>query len=306
MNETPESISVPPAAISVPSETVSVRPGAISVARAAISVRDVTRDYRGSRVSLFRPASAMQALRGISFDVQQGERFGIVGESGCGKTTLLRILAGLDQPTSGSVVVDGTDISRLPERELTFLRERLQMVFQDPMSSLDPRMRVRDIIAEPLVAQGIGDRQGRVAELLEAVGLSQDAAGRFPHQFSGGQRQRISIARALAPRPGILVADEPVSALDVSVRAQVLNLMTDLVRDLALTLVFVSHDLSVVRHVCERVAVMHQGQIVETGTTREVYENPQHPYTRKLVSAIPTLRSALAGASAADLAGHTT
>jgi ABC-type glutathione transport system ATPase component len=274
----------------------------MSEPEAAISVRDVTRDYRRSRTSLLHGASPVHALRGVSFDIQPGERFGIVGESGCGKSTLLRILAGLDQPTSGSVVIDGTDISRLPERKLRFLRERLQLVFQDPMSSLDPRMRVRDIIAEPLVAQGISGREERVTELLAAVGLQPDAADRFPHQFSGGQRQRISIARALAPRPGILVADEPVSALDVSVRAQVLNLIMDLVEDLSLTLVFVSHDLSVVQHVCDRVAVMHEGQIVETGPTGEVYENPQHPYTRKLVSAVPNLHRALAGTSAADLA----
>lgn len=271
----------------------------------AVSVRDLTRDFRRSRTSLLRPSASVHALRGVSFEVQAGERFGIVGESGSGKSTLLRILAGLDRPTSGSVVIDGTDISALPERDLRFLRKRLQLVFQDPMSSLDPRMRVRDIIAEPLVAQGMGGRQERVSELLAAVGLPPDAADRFPHQFSGGQRQRVSIARALAPRPGILVADEPVSALDVSVRAQVLNLITDLVHDLSLTLVLVSHDLSVVRHVCDRVAVMHQGQIVETGPTAEVYDHPQHPYTRALVSAVPSLRRALAGASAADLAAAT-
>ena len=274
----------------------------MSEPQAAISVRDVTRNYLRSRTSLFRAAPSVHALHRVSFDVQPGERFGIVGESGCGKSTLLRILAGLDQPTSGAVLIDGTDISRLAERKLAFLRARLQLVFQDPMSSLDPRMRVRDIIAEPLVAQGIGGHKERVTELLSAVGLQPDAADRFPHQFSGGQRQRISIARALAPRPGILVADEPVSALDVSVRAQVLNLITDLVQDLSLTLVFVSHDLSVVRHVCDRVAVMRDGQIVETGPIQEVYENPQHPYTRKLVSAVPNLRRALAGTSAADLA----
>ena len=173
------------------------------------------------------------------------------------------------------------------------------------MSSLDPRMRVRDIIAEPLVAQGHPAHGERVAELLEAVGLPPGAAGRYPHQFSGGQRQRISIARALAPRPGILVADEPVSALDVSVRAQVLNVITDLVAQLSLTLVFVSHDLSVVRRVCDRVAVMHQGRIVETGATDQVYDDPQHPYTQRLVAAVPTLAKALAGVSAADLAAAT-
>ncbi|MGW7689794.1 ATP-binding cassette domain-containing protein [Streptomyces asiaticus] len=267
----------------------------------AVSVRDVTRDYQRPRTSLLRPSPPVQALRGVSFSVPQGQRFGIVGESGCGKSTLLRILAGLDRPTSGSVAIDGRDITGLRERQLKFVRERLQLVFQDPMSSLDPRMRVGDIVAEPLVAQGLGNRRERVAELLEAVGLRADAANRYPHQFSGGQRQRISIARALAPRPKIIVADEPVSALDVSVRAQVLNLIADLVDELSLTLVFVSHDLSVVRHVCDRVAVMHAGQIVETGATEQVYEDPQHSYTRRLIAAVPTLGKALSGVSAADL-----
>ena len=266
-----------------------------------LSVRDLTRDYRRPRTSLLRPSPPVHALRGVSFDVAAGERFGIVGESGCGKSTLLRIISGLDRPTSGSVAVEGREITGLQERQLRFLRERLQLVFQDPMGSLDPRMRVRDIVAEPLVAQGEGGRRNRVGELLEAVGLRADAADRYPHQFSGGQRQRISIARALAPRPRILVADEPVSALDVSVRAQVLNLIADLVDDLSLTLVFVSHDLSVVGHVCDRVAVMHRGQIVELGRTEEVYTNPQHPYTRRLIAAIPTLAKALSGVTAADL-----
>jgi peptide/nickel transport system ATP-binding protein len=234
--------------------------------------------------------------------VRAGERFGIVGESGCGKSTLLRLLAGLDRPTSGRVVVEGTDISPLPERRLRFLRERLQMVFQDPMSSLDPRMRVRDIVAEPLVAQGNHAPQARVIELLTEVGLSEAAAHRYPHQFSGGQRQRISTARALAPSPGILLADEPVSALDVSVRAQVLNLISDLVDELNLTLVFVSHDLSVVRHLCDRVAVMNAGEIVETGSVEQVWRDPQHPYTRRLLAAVPTMERALAGETTADLA----
>jgi ABC-type glutathione transport system ATPase component len=266
-----------------------------------IQVTDVVRDYRRPRTSLLRPAPVVHALRGVSLEVKAGERFGIVGESGCGKSTLLRILAGLDRATSGQVVVEGTDITRLPERRLRFLRKSLQLVFQDPMSSLDPRMRVRDIIAEPLVVQGHPATGQRVREVLEEVGLSADAGDRYPHQFSGGQRQRISIARALAPRPRILVADEPVSALDVSVRAQVLNLISDLVDELSLTLVFVSHDLSVVKHVCDRVAVMNRGQIVETGATGDVYAAPSHQYTRKLVSAIPTLQRALAGATAADL-----
>ena len=268
----------------------------------AIRVRNLVREYRRPRTSLTRPGPVVHALRGVSFEVARGERFGIVGESGCGKSTLLRILAGVDRPTSGTVEVDGLDISGLPERRLRPLRERLQLVLQDPMSSLDPRMRVRDIVAEPLVAQGHRGNRARVEELLRAVGLSEEAANRYPHQFSGGQRQRISIARALAPRPDILLADEPVSALDVSVRAQVLNLVTDLVEELGLTLVFVSHDLSVVRHLCDRVAVMSEGRVVETGPTREVYEDPQHPYTQRLVAAVPTLEKALAGATTADLA----
>jgi peptide/nickel transport system ATP-binding protein len=271
------------------------------MAEPVIQVTDVVRHYPRPRTSLLRPAPVVEALRGVSLEVKAGERFGIVGESGCGKSTLLRVLAGLDRATSGQVVVEGTDITRLPERRLRFLRESLQLVFQDPMSSLDPRMRVRDIIAEPLVVQGHPASGERVRELLEAVGLSADAGDRYPHQFSGGQRQRISIARALAPRPRILVADEPVSALDVSVRAQVLNLISDLVDELNLTLIFVSHDLSVVKHVCDRVAVMNQGQIVEMGNTGEVYAAPSHSYTRRLVSAIPTLHRALAGATAADL-----
>ena len=234
--------------------------------------------------------------------MRRGERVGIVGESGCGKSTLLRILAGLDRPTSGSVRVEGREIAGLPERRLRFVRDSLQLVFQDPMSSLNPRMRVADIVAEPLVAQGRAAEKHRVGDLLASVGVDPAAARRFPHQFSGGQRQRISLARALAPDPDILVADEPVSALDVSVRAQVLNLIADLVDDHGLTLVFVSHDLSVVRHLCERVVVMEAGQIVEEGPTRRVYEQPQHPYTRRLVASIPTLQGALAGVDAARLA----
>jgi len=269
---------------------------------AAVSVREVTRAYKRPRTSLLQPGPVVAALRGVSFDVRAGERFGIVGESGCGKSTLLRILAGLDQPTTGTVQVEGTDIARLPERRLGFLRGRLQLVFQDPMGSLDPRMRVRDIVAEPLVAQGHPARRERVDELLTSVGLADTAAGRYPHQFSGGQRQRISIARALAPRPGILLADEPVSALDVSVRAQVLNLISDLVDELDLTLIFVSHDLSVVRHLCQRVAVMNGGQIVEIGSVEQIWNDPQHPYTQRLLAAVPTMEKALRGASTSDLA----
>ena len=269
----------------------------------AIRVHELRRSYRRPRTSVRQPGPLVEALKGVSFEVARGERFGIVGESGCGKSTLMRLLAGLDQPTSGQVQVEGQTVSGVQESKLGFLRSSLQLVFQDPMGSLDPRMRVRDIIAEPLVAQRLPHRRARVAELLDAVGLSPEAADRFPHQFSGGQRQRISIARALAPSPSILLADEPVSALDVSVRAQVLNLITDLVSELGLTLVFVSHDLSVVRHVCERVAVMSEGEIVETGPTQQIFEAPQHPYTQRLLRAAPSMRRALAGAGTADLLG---
>ena len=270
-----------------------------------ISVRELCRDYRRPRASLFGTPSVVHALREVSFDVAAGERFGVVGESGSGKSTLLRLLAGLEQPTSGDVQIDGTSLVGRSERHLRFLRTRLQLVFQDPMSSLDPRMRVRDIVLEPLVGLRLPIPPSRVTELLASVGLPADAADRFPHQFSGGQRQRISLARALAPNPGILVADEPVSALDVSLRAQVLNVIMDLVEELALTLVFVSHDLAVVKHVCETVAVMHAGRIIETGPTSQVYSSPREPYTQRLVAAVPTLRRALEGATAADLARGT-
>jgi peptide/nickel transport system ATP-binding protein len=250
-----------------------------------IRVDNLRRTYRRGRKNV-------DALRGVSFEVTAGRRFGIVGESGSGKSTLVRLLAALDRPTGGSIEFRGTRIDNLPERRLKFLRDDLQIVFQDPMGSLDPRMRVKDIICEPL-DRGY-DRAERLRELLDAVGLPQDAASRYPHQFSGGQRQRISIARALAPYPKVLVADEPVSALDVSVRAQILNLLADLVERYDLTLVFVSHDLSVIRHVCDTVAVMRQGQIVELGAVEQVYQQPAHPYTRELIAAAPTLSGALA------------
>ncbi|MGW0811033.1 ATP-binding cassette domain-containing protein [Nonomuraea sp. NPDC002799] len=253
-----------------------------------IEARNLTRVYHRPRTSLTRPGAAVHALREVSLTIHRGERFGVVGESGSGKSTLLRLLCALDQPTGGSITFDGQEITGRPERRLRFLRENLQIVFQDPMSSLDPRMRVRDLVAEPLVALGL-PVGGRVAELLSEVGLPATAADRYPHQFSGGQRQRIAIARALAPRPKVLVADEPVSALDVSVRGQILNLLADLADELGLTLVFVSHDLSVVRHVCETVAVMNAGEIVETGPVDEVWAAPAHPYTRTLLEAVPTL-----------------
>jgi peptide/nickel transport system ATP-binding protein len=266
-----------------------------------IEVGGVHRTYRRPRTSLRHAAPPVHALRGVSFDIAEGQRFGLVGESGSGKSTLIRLLAGLDSPTSGTITFAGQDVGGQPERRLRFLREQLQVVFQDPMGSLDPRMRVRDIVAEPLAGRREPDVRGRVAELLAAVGLPTDAGDRYPHQFSGGQRQRISIARALAPRPSVLVADEPVSALDVSVRAQILNLLADLVERFQLTLVFVSHDLSVVRHVCDTIAVLHRGELVELGPSARVAESPEHPYTRRLVAAVPTIRGALAGRTTADL-----
>jgi peptide/nickel transport system ATP-binding protein len=269
-----------------------------------IEVRDLHRTYRRPRTSLRQPPQAVHALEGVSFDIAEGQRFGLVGESGSGKSTLIRLLAGLDSPTSGTVRFAGRDVGGQPERRLRFLRDRLQVVFQDPMGSLDPRMRVREIVAEPLVGKPV-DAPARVRELLDAVGLPPDAGDRYPHQFSGGQRQRISIARALAPRPSVLVADEPVSALDVSVRAQILNLLADLVERFRLTLVFVSHDLSVVRHVCDTIAVLHRGELVELGPSAQVADAPEHPYTRRLVAAVPTIRGALAGRTAADLARGT-
>lgn len=268
-----------------------------------ISVNNLVRTYERSRTSLFKKPGEVNALRGISFDVHAGQRFGVVGESGSGKSTLLRILAGLDQPSAGSVRVAGNEVAGARESQLIELRRELQIVFQDPMGSLNPRMRVEDIIAEPLLAPGkrvnSALQRRQVREMLAAVDLPADSAERFPHQFSGGQRQRISIARALICRPRVLVADEPVSALDVSVRAQVLNLLSDLVDQYQLTLVFVSHDLGVVRHICDNVVVMRSGEIVESGSTEQIYERPQHEYTRTLVGATMSLRAEMAAREAA-------
>ena len=278
-----------------PKAGIAVPPAAADTAGPLIRVRGLNRTYRRGRSSLFRAPAEVHALRDVSFEVAAGQRFGIVGESGSGKSTLLRILAGLDQPTSGSVQVAGSEVAGSRENQLVELRRQLQIVFQDPMGSLNPRMRVRDLITEPLLLPGepVAARHhaGKLAEMLNAVGLPPDSADRFPHQFSGGQRQRIAIARALICEPRILVADEPVSALDVSVRAQVLNLLSDLVDKYRLTLVFVSHDLGVVKHLCDTVAVMHQGRIVESGPTGQVYANPGHEYTRRLVASSLSLHS---------------
>ncbi|WP_341728101.1 ATP-binding cassette domain-containing protein [Brooklawnia sp.] len=234
------------------------------------------------------------AVDHVDFEIPAGQRLGIVGESGSGKSTLIRMMAGLRRPTGGDIVFAGRSIVGRREPELAWLRRGVQLVFQDPRSSLDPRMKIADIIAEPLrskIWQGTRrEVAGRVDELMTQVGLEPADRNRYPHQFSGGQRQRIAIARALAPNPQVLIADEAVSALDVSVRAQVLNLFADLVADHGLTLIFVSHDLSVVRHMCDAVLVMQAGRIVEGGPIDGVYSDPQQPYTRRLLASIPRLR----------------
>lgn len=242
-----------------------------------------------------RAPQAVTAVDHVSLTVPAGQRLGIVGESGSGKSTLVRMMAALSRPTSGEISFQGQSIIGHRERDLAWLRRGVQMVFQDPRSSLDPRMTVAGIIAEPLrsrIWDGLErpDPKTRVAQLLTQVGLEPDAAGRYPHQFSGGQRQRIAIARALAPKPKVLIADEAVSALDVSVRAQVLNLLTDLVDQHGLTLLFVSHDLTVVRHLCDHVVVMQSGRIVEAGPVEQVYDDPQQAYTRQLLASVPVIR----------------
>ncbi|WP_286956536.1 dipeptide ABC transporter ATP-binding protein [Brevibacterium sp. UBA7493] len=278
-----------------PRPQTAFRPDAAQEQAPLIEIEGLYKTYQRTKSGLFSRADTVNALTDVSLSIRTGQRFGIVGESGSGKSTLLKILSGLEPLTSGYVRVGDCEIASASQAQLRAMREELQIVFQDPFASLDPRMQVADIVAEPLVAMGVpaAGRREKVNEMLEAVGLDAGSRTRYPHQFSGGQRQRISIARALVCRPRILVADEPVSALDVSVRAQVLNLLTDLVEDYELTLVFVSHDLGVVRHLCSDVVVMKDGRIVESGDVASIYDHPQHEYTASLVAATPTLAAAL-------------
>ncbi len=256
---------------------------------ALLEVRHLVKEFTGKK-RLFGEATAVRAVNDVSFTIERGETFGLVGESGSGKTTTGRCILRLIEPTSGEVVFDGRDVLALSRTELRAARRQMQIVFQDPYSSLNPRMRAADIVEEPLIIHKLGsrvDRRQRVRELFELVGLNPDQLQRYPHEFSGGQRQRIGLARALALNPSLVIADEPVSALDVSVQAQVVNLLMDLQQRLKLTYLFIAHDLRLVEHICGRVAVMYLGRIVEMGETAKLFASPQHPYTRALLSAIP-------------------
>ena len=255
-----------------------------------LSVRDLGVHFPGQRTGVFRQSKRqVEAVRGVSFDLWPGETLGLVGESGCGKSSTARAALRLIEPTAGSVTFDGQDVRAMGKEDLLSLRRRAQLVFQDPFDALDPRQSVGAMLTEVLVVHGLGgpNRQDRVVQLLERVGLAAEHLGRYPHEFSGGQRQRIGIARALAVEPDLLVLDEPVSALDVSVQAQVINLLADLQRDLGLTYLFIAHDLTLVEHVSDRIAVMYLGRLVEMAQSEELRRNPRHPYTRALLSAVP-------------------
>jgi peptide/nickel transport system ATP-binding protein/oligopeptide transport system ATP-binding protein len=254
-----------------------------------LEVRHLVKEFTRKK-GLAGKATAIRAVDDVSFTIERGETFGLVGESGSGKTTTGRCILRLIEPTSGEVRFDGRNVLALSRTEMRAARRQMQIVFQDPFSSLNPRMRAADIVEEPLVIHRLGtkaERRERVRELFELVGLDRDQLQRYPHEFSGGQRQRIGLARALALNPSLVIADEPVSALDVSVQAQVVNLLMDLQQRLKLTYLFIAHDLRLVEHICGRVAVMYLGRIVEMGETAQLFASPQHPYTRALLSAIP-------------------
>ena len=271
-------------------ETAAVAAPEIDEGAALLRVRGLKKHFPVYGGLLRRQIATVYAVDGVDFEIRKGEVFSLVGESGCGKTTLGRAVLRLTEPTAGEIVFEGVDVMALTDNQLRRLRSKMQIVFQDPFGSLNPRMPVSDIIGEGLLAQGMSNRKerdGRVEDALEAVGLRRDYTRRYPHEFSGGQRQRIGVARALALNPSFIVLDEPVSALDVSIQSQVLNLLTDLRRDFDLTYLFISHNLSVIQYVSDRVGVMYLGQIVETGDVEALYREPRHPYTVALLSAIP-------------------
>ena len=261
----------------------------VSGAAALLAVENLTRDFTVRTGGFSGAPARLRAVDGVNFAITTGETLGLVGESGCGKTTVGRMILRLIEPTDGRIVFDGADITHLSERALRPLRQQIQVVFQDPFSSLNPRLKVRDIVAEPLRNFGVGRREieARVGEILEIVGLPAEYMDRYPHAFSGGQRQRIGIARALALRPRLIVCDEAVSALDVSIQAQILNLLADIQAQFHLTLLFISHNLGVVRHVSHRVAVMYLGQLVELASEAALFTRPLHPYTQALIAAVP-------------------
>lgn len=256
---------------------------------ALLEVKEIKTHYTINK-GFLKKKQVVKAVDDISFTVYKGETFGLVGESGCGKSTMGRTILRLNEPTSGKIIFDGIDISQLSYRELRQARKRMQMVFQDPYASLNAKKTIRQILTEPLRVHGLyspKERLDKVIEMLEIVGLSEYHLDRYPHEFSGGQRQRIGIARAIILRPELIVADEPVSALDVSIQSQVINLLLKLQQEFKLTYIFISHDLGVVRHITDRVGVMYLGKIVELANTEDLYENPSHPYTRSLLSAVP-------------------